>query len=57
MKEGLLVRWHREEGDQLEAGKLLLEIAFLTFERLDTLSRRVVFGPDSAELRIQGGTA
>ncbi len=26
MREGLLVRWHREEGDRVEAGKLLLEI-------------------------------
>ena len=26
MKEGLVVRWHLEEGDRIEAGKLLLEI-------------------------------
>ena len=26
MKEGLVVRWHVEEGEQVEAGKLLLEI-------------------------------
>ena len=26
MKEGLVVGWHADEGDRIEAGKLLLEI-------------------------------
>lgn len=61
MEEGSIAKWHKKEGDYVESGELLVEIASdkatVEFEALDSGYLRKILVPDGGEARVNAPIA